>query len=161
MNNFDENWKFQQGHYCDIERIITENAMSFISVRIAENIEDLKQATDFVVEVIGGEVAVRIRRAHQHYRDLTIRAVNRGWKTELDKIKDGFARFYLYCWTDFTGSITEYILVDCDAMRACGILGNRRVIMNRDGKTGFIAIPIGELSAGGCLVAHRKGAALP
>ena len=48
-------------HLQQIVDILKQNAMHMIDVRIAEPEEDTKRATDFVITVAGGDVAVRIR----------------------------------------------------------------------------------------------------
>ena len=129
--------------------------MHLLDVRIADAEADLKRATDFVVTVIGGDVAVRIRRTRCAFRDWTVRARrDTGADTELAKLQAGYARWYLYCWQSTTGSIGEWILVDLDEVRRQGILAEpRRLIDNYDG-TYFVAIPATELCERGLLVAH-------
>jgi hypothetical protein len=152
---FNDNWNFQAGYYSQIKEIIKENASKFIKIDVADYESDVKRATDFVVKVTGGDVAVRIRRANQKYRDLTIRSYNNGHKTELQKIKDGYGQFYLYCWTNDNDEICEWILVDLESLRNSGILENRSEISNKDGRTKFIAVPIKDLT--NCLVAGKHG----
>lgn len=151
--NFQTDWDFQTGYYKTIENIIKSNAQHFISVNIAEPEQDMKQATDFIVVIDGGEIAVRIRRDNCRFRDLTIRSKKGESKTEIDKIRDGWARYYLYCWTDFNKDISEWIFVDLDIVRNTSLLENHSDIPNGDG-TYFIAISIDELSFNKCIIAQ-------
>ncbi len=151
---FKQNFAWQAGYYSQIQKIIRENAGAFVTVDVASPEADMKHATDFVVRVTGGDVAVRVRRPKYKYRDLTIRSYNGGYKTELDKIRDGFARFYLYCWTCDSDEIAEWVLVDVDKLRASGLLDNRKETPNADGRTKFIAIQLPELRAKDCVVAE-------
>lgn len=150
---FTDNWDFQQGYYGQVERILKQNAPHFVNVRIASKDQDMKQATDFIVIIEGGEIAVRIRRANVRWRDLTIRSRIGHAKTEIHKIREGFGRYYLYCWTDANNAICDWILVDLDLLRESGLLENRKEIPNKDGYTAFINIPAIELAANGCLIA--------
>lgn len=122
---------------------------------IASDQMDRKCATDFEVKLVGGTIAVRLRRSNCAYRDLTIRVHRDSLKkTELAKIKEGYAFRYFYGWTDDKGAISEWILVDLDKVREVGLLEKEwRWIPNGDG-TYFIAIPLEELRSTGCLLAE-------
>ena len=145
-----------------IRDILQRCAIRMVAIELACWEKDTKQATDFVVRSLDGDVAVRIRRHDCRKRDLTIRAMRAsGQETELSKIKKGFGRWYLYCWTD-RDSITEWILVDLNRLRATGLMDQgieddqqQPVIMNADGGSGFIAIPSHRLAMAGCLVASQ------
>lgn len=121
--------------------------------------EDTKYAVDLVIDIPGvGDVAVRVRRPkyRDRYRDLTIRAYRTsGTKTELEKIRDGFAKFYLYCWLNYKGKIEDWILIDLDALRKSGLLDNPRITANNDGKTGFADFHDFELRRANCLIAEQ------
>src|SRR3990167_11431285 len=84
-HTFDDDWDFQSGYYEQIKRIIEWNATQFIRVYVADPDADYKRATDFTVRIDGGDIAVRIRRASQKYRDWTIRSYKGGHKTEIHK----------------------------------------------------------------------------
>lgn len=120
-------------------------------ISIASDQTDRSYATDFEVKLLGGTIAVRLRKPDCKYRDLTIRARrDSGMKTELAKIKEGYAFRYFYGWTDARGTIAEWILVDLDKLRATNLL-NKPLIPNFDG-TYFIAITIKELDDADCLI---------
>ncbi len=123
-------------------------------IAIASEEKDNKYATDFEVKLVGGTIAVRLRRSNCGYRDLTIRARrDSGTKTELAKIKEGHAFRYFYGWTDDNNTISEWILVDLDKLRMTDLL-DRRLIPNGDG-THFIAISVNELQDTSCLIASQ------
>jgi hypothetical protein len=150
-DGFSDDWNFQTGYYGKIEAIIRKNAQYFVSIRVSESEQDMKQATDFVVAIDGGEIAVRIRRSNCKFRDMTIRSKKRVGKTEIDKIREGWARYYLYCWTNANDEISEWIFVDLNKVREAKLLDNQKDISNGDG-TYFVAIPFNELLTSGCII---------
>ncbi len=139
-------------------KILRQNAMYFIDVEIADDHKDLTESTDLVVNIEGGaDVAVRTRdKDNCQFRDFTIRSrVASGAKTELDKLREGFARWYLYAWELPKGAY-EWILVDMDKVRESGILHEQWPEKpNRDGRTWFIAIPLMRLSEADAIVNLR------
>ena len=154
QHSFEENWDFQLDYYTQVENILKRNAGHFVSVTIADEFKDKKQATDFVVIIDGGEISVRIRRDNCKFRDLTIRSVNKGMKTEIHKIMEGFSRYYLYCWTK-QKRITEWIFVDLDKFRESGLLESPRSDINNFDGTLFKAYSIQELHQNDCLIAKQ------
>jgi len=137
-----------------IKQILKENAMNFISLQLATPEKDMQEATDIVIKVTGGDIAVRIRYDSCRFRDLTIRArVPSYSKTEIDKIKEGYAQWYFYGWVE-NKSITEWMIIDLDVVRKNSLLDNRRLISNNDG-TFFIAVPAKELYKKNCIVSHN------
>lgn len=141
----------------EVKQILQENAVHIVKVEIADDFADQARATDVVVTVTGGNVAVRVRRDSTRFRDLTIRSRRgSGAKTELRKIRDGFGDWYLYGWVNGTNEITEWILVNLDCLRESGILNKKRKeISNADGMSWFVAIPLNELKTHGCVVAEK------
>lgn len=142
----------------DIKDILIHNTHHIIKVEVANDDQDTRQATDMIITVGSGDVAVRIRRDgyKQKYRDWTIRSFRRtGNKTELMKLREGFCRWYLYCWTE-NNQIIDWILIDLDIVRRSGLLDKKRYqISNWDG-TYFIAISVKELKDNNCLVSDRS-----
>ncbi len=123
---------------------------------IATQEDDTHKATDIEVKLVGGTIAVRLRRPYYDHRDLTIRSSrSSGVETELAKIKAGYAYRYFYGWIDKNNLIAEWILVDLNMVRAMGLLENREEIPNTDGRTAFIAISASELRDKGCLIAYK------
>lgn len=150
---YDWNWSNQ--FIPDIKKILTKNAQIFLNIEIANAQDDMERATDFIVTVSSGQVAVRIRRDgySNKYRDWTIRSFrSSGTKTELEKIRQGFASWYLYLWTT-NNQIADWVLIDLNKVRSKGLLDiPRKQIPNKDKQTYFIAVPINEIKQNGCLI---------
>jgi hypothetical protein len=130
------------------------NSISLIKIDVADEHADMKQATDFIVNVKGGTVAVRIRRSiGSQYKDLTIRSRRPyGTETELQKIRKGFADYYLYIWTQ-EEKVIDWWLVDINKIRSTGMLDKqRREIWNKDKSSAFIAIKEIELKSINALI---------
>lgn len=122
MNSFDEQYKWQNKLLPLVTNILKENAMYLIDIQQAPAYEDIHEATDLIINVVGGTVAVRIRKARfmKHpYFDWTVRSkVLYGGKTEIHKIQEGFARWYLYAWLNTKETeIEKWILIDLDHVR--------------------------------------------
>ena len=148
-------WSWSDGFMPEVARILTLCSLSFFQFRIANAEDDLKRATDLTINIISTQqiaIAVRLRRPHYQYRDLTIRAARSfGTTTELAKIKNGAGDFYLYGWTEGF-HIREWMLVNLNKLRTSGLLVKpRHVFTNKDQSTGFIAIPYTELRDAGCI----------
>lgn len=109
-----------------------------------------------LIKIKGGDVALRVRNPSCTYRDWTIRSrAKYGNKTEIDKLKEGFADWYLYGWGDGKGNILEYILVDLHRVRQFKLLDKPRSHTPNGDGTYFIAIPIGELIMHDCIVSKQ------
>jgi len=73
----------------------------FFDVQTAPAQKDMKEATDLVLTISSGDIAVRIRRkkftekAEQFGFDWSIRCRSNGHKTEIHKLKEGFARLVI------------------------------------------------------------------
>lgn len=154
QTEFKENWDFQKTYYPQIESIIRKNSFNFITIRIADVQKDTQEATDFIVSIDGGDIAVRIRRSKYKDRDLTIRSYCGGHKTEINKIKEGFGKYYLYCWTNENQEILEWILVDLNKLRHSKLLEITPEIENKDGYTRFISISTEKLKIYKCLISY-------
>lgn len=146
MNNaeFNKNWDWQLQHIEQIKEILRNQAMHIVNIEVASPENDMKHATDLEVHVTGGNIAVRIRRDIP-WRDLTIRAKNGNAQTEIHKLREGYADWYLYAWT-VKNQVSDWLLADLNVMRTKGCFDeNRPVIMNRDGYTGFVKYSLQEL----------------
>jgi len=142
-----------------VKEILEDNLHLLVEITTASDYMDTKKSTDMVINLKAGGIAVRTRRVNCGFRDLTIRAKrDSGVKTELEKIIAGFCRWYFYGWTDNCGQITEWMLIDLDCVRSCGLLEDRMLIHNKDNAgTHFIAIPRDELRKNNCIVAEKIG----
>ncbi len=138
-----------------VKEILQENLNKIVQVKIAGDKEDTTNATDMVIQLESGDVAVRIRRPDCKFRDLTLRSSREsGTETELSKIKKGLPRWYLYGWTNDKQEIYEWILVDLNKVREKELWEEKRERPNHDG-TWFIAIPTKELYKEKCLVSYK------
>ncbi len=153
-SSYQVNRAFSDYYLPQVVEILKRNAVHIVTISVAPEEQDKRQATDMVIEVTGGRVAVRVRRAQYKFRDLTIRSHSFGGrKTELEKLREGYGDWYLYCWASDDGNIGEWILVDINKMRSSGILAaQRKQIPNGDG-TFFVTISPKELCDGDCIVA--------
>lgn len=136
------------------EKIISiSSKLAFVNTANFE--KDTKYSTDLILKTIQGDIAVRLRRSHIEYRDLTIRAKrDSGIKTELEKIKEGWGRWYFYGWVSKQNKIEDWIFVDLNKLRKTTLL-NRSLIDNKDG-TYFIAISKKELERENCLILKQE-----
>lgn len=142
--NFKEQFDWSLQFNPQIKKIIKGLAGRIVSIREAMPHEDMTQSTDLVIEVDVGTIAARVRKNNytfQKYSDVTIRSYNKGYKTEIDKIKEGWASWYIYAWEEFE----DWIFYDIDKLRDSGLLNaNLTELSNYDG-TKFITIPVKKL----------------
>ena len=140
----------------EIERIIREVAGSIIEVKAASQEADEHFATDYVVTVESGDIACRIRKWHywEHFGDLTFRYSRpSGAQTEVEKIQNGFARWYLYAWAN-DGSLGAWVFINLDIVREQGtLLNDWPVFANKDGSSRFVAIPRTAFKQDGSMIA--------
>ena len=150
MKDWEKDKAWADQYLPEIERLVRQVAGHIVEIRLGTDAEDMTQATDYVVEVSSGAIACRIRR-DTAYRDLTIRASRpTGARTELEKIREGWGRWYLYMWV--SGSdVEEWMFVDLDKLRDSGLLDGKERRRNPDGVT-FLPIPKFTLWDSGCLV---------
>lgn len=158
------------GHYADnrafadsyeetLREIVQNNVGAIAAVEVSGRVADMRAGADFrIIMRSGRDVLSRVRR-DVRYRDFTIRAFAGGSRTELDKLRDGYGGWYVYAWTDESGTICDWILVDLDHLRDSGELDkDRPVKRNRDGRTGFISIPIEDLRRADAVAAEMRPA---
>jgi hypothetical protein len=155
-NLYETDKKWEEAYHPQVLGILNQLIPHLAVISIASDEEDKKSATDFKVVLMGGTIAVRLRRHTCKFRDLTIRSRrDSGRKTELAKIKEGYAYRYFYGWLNRNNVLSEWILVDLDKVREKGLLDiPRKEHPNYDG-TYFIDIKIKELSDAGCLIASH------
>lgn len=159
MTEFKDNWNFSEKYMPQVCEVLRANAIYLIDIRVASEQDDVHHSTDLNVNVTGGNVAVRIRRNNKTFRDLTIRAYKGGHKTEIDKLREGFADWYLYAWEGINNTFDDWILVDINILRKSGMLNqNRYITMNTDGDSGFVTYSIPELVSCGALTARKENA---
>lgn len=124
-----------------------------------DNQKDMQENTDLLMyEFNSLSVALRIRNADTcKFRDVTIRTFSQGYKTEFDKLMEGYGHYMLYCWGKIENAkptIREYILFDLDIFRKNHlrylISGN---IKNTDGVTSFNAYDCKKIVTTPCCIA--------
>lgn len=156
-HNFDNNFSWQKEHAKQVMSLIKQNAGLLIDINTAIKDKDMKEATDFVINVSGGDIAVRLRKSGYPQRDLTIRhgPIIHGYEPETWKIANGFGRWYFYGWMDKNDIISEYVIVDLDIVRRNKLINpyGGYDYKNKDG-TGFIVIPLYKLEKCGALLTN-------
>lgn len=153
-NDFAQNFAYQERLLDQIKTILKSKAQLFVSFEIANAEQDMKQATDMVLTIQGGQlIAVRCRRPeHRKWQDVTIRCRSRnGGKTELEKLKEGWGDWYVYAWEDDNHTLSRWCIYDLHRVRQSGLLDKLREIRKNPDGTAFIAIPLRELYEAGAL----------
>jgi len=123
------------------------------SVQDSSHEQDMREATDLILDGLGCALRIRSEKALQRWPDqFTIRATRPdcGADTEFGKILAGYARYALYGFCDGEDRIVLMRCLDLDVFRRC-ILGNperydRRVRLGRDG-VGYLIFGIDEFPA--------------
>jgi hypothetical protein len=145
-------WDWSDNYLNEVQQLLKLNAGHMMSISIASFDADAKRATD--IELVGADVAVRVRNGCLGYRDFTVRSsAPYNQPSEWEKIQLGCTDFYLYGWTNHDGHLDEWMLVDCDKLRESGLLENAPERRNRDGST-FRYISLESLQRYGCIVNH-------
>lgn len=161
-STLESNLAFEKSMMPQVKALLKKHAAHIIRIDTATEEEDTRQATDLVLRVDSGTIAVRIRRLEtmvkvKDKRDLTIRTrAHGGGRTEFDKIRDGWGDWYFYAWSQ-KNQIAEYMLLDIQRIRSSGLLDalqNRQAIPNVGDNTEFKAISIDELLTNDCVVVH-------
>jgi hypothetical protein len=156
-----------------IEKLVRSVAHRIISFTIAPEQDDVKKATDYLITVETGTIACRVRRTSCIQRDFTVRTWRKNSaKTEIAKLKEGNARWYIYAWAKDNRYFEKAILVDLNRLRKSKILEKidlafwentpdniRRMkingidhVKNTDNTTGFVGIPLTMLQIHGCII---------
>ncbi|MDP2364517.1 MAG: hypothetical protein Q8M94_12210 [Ignavibacteria bacterium] len=157
MNYWEQDKKFADKYLPQITAILKDNAKHIVSIIIAPYEDDTLRATDYIIKVESGTVAVRLRRDsyYRKYRDWTIRSRRAsGMETELIKLKKGFASWYLYGWT-VQEDITAWMLIDLAKVRSKTILDMKWNEKDNHDGTHFIYIPAKFLKEQDCIIASN------
>jgi len=161
--SWEDDYMWQLTRRNKVEATIRYVAGDIINIEEANTHKDTKEATDYIVKVSSGDIACRIRREGYwpNPGDFTIR-VDRpsGAQTELEKIRNGFARWYLYAWDDeLSARYFEYwVFVDLDAVRGAGLLEREYPEFTNPDGTKFIAIPLSLLELKGAIIRQKDEA---
>lgn len=151
-------WDWANQYIPEAFNVLRQNAGFLVSFEIAPENIDLKEVGDIVLSSNMGHIAFRVRRPNVSHRDLTIRCKRiSGVETEIHKIRAGFGRWYLYAWADGNRRFKDWILIDLDQFRSCGLASEDRYeIPNTDGATWFYAYSDAELELNNCVVAKSN-----
>ncbi|HWC14117.1 MAG TPA: hypothetical protein VG929_05935 [Actinomycetota bacterium] len=159
-----QSWKLEKawadGHRPAIEEVVRSVAGTIINIQVSSFQEDTSEAIDYDIQVESGAMACRIRRADRvAYRDLTMTSFRpSGAPPEVDKIRKGRVRWYLYAWAR-QGGFVEWMFVDLDVVRRKGLieeaLKKDSEVVLRDGSR-FVHISFDELDREGALIASKR-----
>lgn len=161
---FAQGFAFAEKHMSAVRKELGSLPLKlFIDIDTAPAKRDMEEATDLILSVNGGDIAVRVRRNKFWLKglrfgfDLSIRAECRGHKTEIDKLQEGFGKWYFYGYSsNDSGGLVEWWLLDLDTVRGTNILtGNYPVYPNGDGTAGKY-IPLDKLDELDCVIAHKR-----
>lgn len=149
---FSKQFAWQERFMPQVEKHIRKHIKDLVTFRIGNVTEDSKQATDLVVTLEGRSISVRLRRANNPYRDMTIRShIPTGNKTELQKLQDGWGDIYFYGWVA-DNQIVNYMLVDLNKLRQAGVFHKkRRNIRNPEG-TAYVVILRSEIRSAHAMI---------
>ena len=165
MMAFKSEFAFAELHMPAVRRAIGGLPMRlFMDIETAPAKIDMEQATDLIITLGSGDIAVRVRRRAVWDKqnklgwghDWSVRAICRGYKTEIHKLQEGFGRWYFMAYSfDDAGALAEWWLIDLDEVRKNDILTNERypVYPNGDGTSGKY-IKISDLKSKGCILAE-------
>ena len=149
MSDWKNDKRWADRYWPQIVSVVKEVAGDIISVREATPDEDTKRATDYVLAVDSGDIACRVRRWEyfQRFGDVTLRSSRpSGVMTEVEKLRSGWGRWYLYAWAKPSGDFGAWVFIDLDLVRASGLLGHQRQErQNRDGSSSFVSLPLAQL----------------
>ena len=153
---YQEQRAWSDKHLEQARNILRKNAHLLLTFPIADEEKDMKQATDMMIDAGAGSIALRFRHGTT-FRDLTIRTHSYyGGKTEIDKLREGYAKWYLYMWFDCDEDCdgknctpVDYLLVDVDKLRMTEVLNDSYIkpkeIVNKDGETSFYPIDLHDI----------------
>lgn len=142
-------------YWPEIERVVRSVAGDIVEVRQANDEEDQKHATDYVITVASGTIACRVRgwKHWQKWGDVTLRSSRPlGTKTELQKIREGNGRWYLYAWVKPDNTFGSWVFIDLDAVRKTDLLANNHHIENKDRSSTFISLKLPDLDQSSCIL---------
>jgi hypothetical protein len=155
---FDKGWAFAERHMPAVRAAIGAiPTRVFFDVDTAPVERDRHEATDLVLRLTGGDVAVRVRSKRSLWKDtpewsVRWRAAN-GGRTEIHKLRDGYCRWYLTGYSDGNDGLWMWWLLDLNAVRAACLLEDEslwQIHNNEDGTFGGY-LPIRVLEEVDCV----------
>ena len=163
---FQVGFDFAEKHMDAVRKVLGELPIKlFLDIETAPAKKDMEEATDLILSVSGGDIAVRIRRRKYWDRqnekgwghDWSVRVESRGHKTEIHKLTDGFGKWYFMAYSaDDLKELAEWWLIDLDKIRSCNILQDPKypIYDNGDGTAGKY-ININNLEKLNCIIASE------
>lgn len=146
-------------HINCINEVVRKVAGRIIEIEAASPQQDMTEAIDYSIRVSSGQLACRIRRAATcDHRDLTMTTSRpSGVRSEVEKVRAGSVRWYLYAWAD-GGKFVDWMFVDLDVVRREGLIDRaiawKQVRRASDGSM-FVFIRFEELASAGAIVASE------
>lgn len=146
--------------YPVIEKLFNKHISKFAQFKNATVQQDMEEGFDATLKIPELEIPIRRRDLkylkRYKFRDVTIRSkLKNGYRTEIDKIRDGAGDYYFYCWgnivntgIEIKGNIPSYLIYDINKFRDSGLIENPSVKnkQNIDGITFFNAYKIDDLA---------------
>jgi hypothetical protein len=156
---FTDEFSFAEKHMPEVKKALGNlPSKIFFDIDTATVKRDMEEATDLIMSVSSGDIAVRVRRnKFLCYMDWSVRVRNKGYKTEIHKLQEGYARWYFIGWSlDDKETLAKWYLLDLDKIRAKNILTRDYPIRdNYDGTAGKY-IPIKILSFNMCVAGQSQ-----
>jgi hypothetical protein len=161
---FNLEFTFAEAHMPAVKSALGElPSKIFFDIATANAQRDMEEATDLILSVSSGDIAVRVRRhkficgVYADKPDWSIRIKNKGCKTEIDKLKEGFARWYFLGFSlDDRSILADWYLLDMDRIRRNNLMTRDYPVHdNYDGTVGKY-IPVRVLSFNLCVVSEMK-----
>jgi hypothetical protein len=158
-------WQFAQRHMPEIKRVISNlPAKVFFNLGDPTFKQDTEQATDLVLNLTGGNMAVRVRTRKQYDAalqwgfDWSVRSYANGYRNEIEKLKQGYVRFYFIAFSaDDAGTLAAWWLLDVDRVLAQGILDKKWKRYKNNDNTEAMYIPVRDLEKAGCVIRQMAG----
>lgn len=139
---------------------IQDSGIKLFSMQKASAKDDMEKGFDFVFTMGDITVPVRVRTPSCKFRDFTIRSKSRhGFKTEIDKLREGFGDVYFYGWTKWEQGqevIIEWCLINLNRFRESGLANIEKPQTSNGDGTCFINYKLKELEENHCIIASYK-----
>jgi hypothetical protein len=144
----------------------------FFDIETATFEQDTTKATDLVLKLSGGDIAVRVRNHKFGYKkyswsdsidkeplafDWSVRFVANGYKTEIHKLREGFAKWYFIGLANKDETdLFDYGLIDLNRCRINNIFRDElwQINPNSDGTAGGY-LRMRRVKEYGCLLWHK------
>lgn len=138
----------------------------FIDVNTAPIERDRNEATDLVLKLSGGDIAVRVRSYKYKHRgdsmplafDWSVRfRAKYGGKTEINKLREGYARWYFFGMAnEQETALDDYCVIDLDKAREINLFDDSlwQINPNGDGTAGGY-MSMRKVRDAGCIISSK------